>query len=81
MVYGAAFCAVSYKPSLAQAAFADSKTLTEEKRDALFAQLKKDAAMGWIVDSISAEALSTKMLRRCARARRRERSCHVAAKS
>ena len=68
MVYGAAFCAVSYKPTLAKAAYADSKALTEEKRDALFLQLKADAAMGWIVDSISAEALSTKMLRRCAHA-------------
>ena len=64
MVYGAAFCAVSYKPALAKAAYADSKALTEERRDALFAQLKADTAMGWIVDSISAEALSTKMLRR-----------------
>ena len=66
MVYGAAFCAIGYKPTLAKAAYADSKALTEEKRDALFLQLKADAAMGWIVDSISAEALSTKMLRRCA---------------
>ena len=66
MVYGAAFCAIGYKPTLAKAVYADSKALTEEKRDALFLQLKADAAMGWIVDSISAEALSTKMLRRCA---------------
>ena len=65
MVYGAAFCAVSNKAALAKAAYADSKTLTEEKREALFAQLKADAAMGYMVDSISAHALSTKMLRRC----------------
>ena len=67
MVYGAAFCAVSNKAALAKAAYADSKTLTEEKREALFAQLKADAAMGYMVDSISAHALSTKMLRRCGR--------------
>ena len=74
MVYGAAFCAVSYKPTLANATYADSKALNEEKRDALFAQLKADGAMGWIVDAISAAALSTKMLRRCAQL---QASCRV----
>ena len=64
MVYGAAFCTVSNKERLARAAYADSKTLTEEKRDALFAQLKADSAMGWMVDSISAETLSAKLLRK-----------------
>ena len=64
MSYGAAFCAVTYKPALARQAYADSKTLTEEKRDKLFEQMKKDAQLGWLVDVISAEALSTKMLRK-----------------
>ncbi len=64
MVYGAAFCAVSNKERLARAAYADSKTLTEEKREGLFAQLKADAAMGWMVDAISAATLSAKMLRK-----------------
>ncbi len=75
MVYGAAFCAVSNKETLAKAAYADSKTLTEDKRDALFEQLKADAAMGWMIDSISAETLSAKMLRKCVRARRDMAEC------
>jgi ribonuclease HII len=64
MVYGAAFCALSNGAALAKAAYADSKTLTEEKREHLFEQLQADAAMGWMVDSISAAELSAKMLRR-----------------
>jgi hypothetical protein len=76
MVYGAAFCAVSNKERLAKAAYADSKTLTEEKRESLFAQLKADATMGWVVDSISAHALSTKMLRKCDAARS-QTNCHA----
>jgi ribonuclease H2 subunit A len=66
MVYGAAFCAVRNKEVLAKAAYADSKTLTEEKRESLFAQLKADANMGWMVDSISPQMLSAKMLSKCA---------------
>ncbi len=66
MVYGAAFCAVSNKARLARMDYADSKTLTEEKREALFGKLKADATMGWAVDSISAQTLSVKMLRKCA---------------
>ena len=65
MVYGAAFCAVSNKEALAKAAYADSKTLTEEKRESLFGQLQADARMGWMVDSISAQTLSAKMLSKC----------------
>ena len=64
LVYGAAFCAVSNAAALAKAAYADSKTLTEEKREVLFEKLKADGAMGWMVDSISAAELSAKMLRR-----------------
>ena len=65
MVYGAVFCAVSNKEALAKAAYADSKTLTEEKREHLFKQLQADARMGWMVDSISAQTLSAKMLSKC----------------
>lgn len=64
MVYGAAFCALSNAPALAKAAYADSKTLTEEKREALFEQLQRDPQMGWMTDTISAAELSAKMLRR-----------------
>ena len=66
MVYGAAFCAVSHKEELSRAAYADSKTLTEEKREQLFQQLQADSRMGWMVDSISAQTLSAKMLSKCA---------------
>jgi ribonuclease H2 subunit A len=65
MVYGAAFCALSYKERLAKADYADSKALTEEKRETLFATLKADDNMGYIVDAISAQTLSIKMLRKC----------------
>ena len=34
---------VSYKDQLKKTAYADSKTLTEEKREALFAKMKADA--------------------------------------
>lgn len=80
MVYGAAFCALSYKDRLAKAEYADSKALTEEKREALFARLKADDAMGWMVDAISAETLSVKMLRKCVRGRGRRRQTYQALK-
>lgn len=47
-------------------AFADSKTLTEEKRESLFAEIQADAELGFEVDSISASRISTDMLRRSA---------------
>jgi ribonuclease HII len=45
-------------------AFADSKTLTEEKRDALMADIRADPMMGTVVDSLIAAEISAKMLQR-----------------
>lgn len=45
-------------------AFADSKTLTEKKRDALLADIMADSAMGYAFDSLSAQTISAKMLQR-----------------
>ena len=47
---------------LQRRAFADSKTLTAEKRDALLADIRADATMGTVVDSLSAAEISAKML-------------------
>ena len=47
-------------------AFADSKTLTAEKRDALLADIRADPMMETVVDSLSAAEISAKMLQGCA---------------
>jgi len=43
---------------------ADSKKLTEERRDELFGVVKQDTRMGWAVDSSSPQELSAQMLSR-----------------
>ena len=45
-------------------AFADSKTLTEEKREALFEEIAKDSSMGSAVDVLDARTISAQMLHR-----------------
>ncbi|XP_024543060.1 ribonuclease H2 subunit A [Selaginella moellendorffii] len=67
MVYGCAYCAVAYKEELASLKFADSKILTEGKRERLFESLKEDPSMGWAVDVIDPRDLSAQMLRRVKR--------------
>uniref|UniRef100_A0A182W7K2 Ribonuclease n=1 Tax=Anopheles minimus TaxID=112268 RepID=A0A182W7K2_9DIPT len=68
MVYGIAFCPLSKKDILKQLGFADSKQLTEEKRDEIFdAMNRKDyavEALGWAVEAISPNVISMSMLRR-----------------
>jgi ribonuclease HII len=44
--------------------FADSKTLSEEKRERLFEQLKRDESIGYIAVSTSAREISNQMLAR-----------------
>jgi ribonuclease HII len=44
--------------------YADSKTLTEEKRELLFARVLEDPMVGHAVDSLSAQFISGEMLRR-----------------
>ena len=46
-------------------AFADSKTLTEEKREALYEEIAEDASMGSAVDVLDARTISAQMLHRC----------------
>ncbi|XP_050078113.1 ribonuclease H2 subunit A [Anopheles maculipalpis] len=68
MVYGIAFCPLSKKDVLRQLGFADSKQLTEEKRDQIFDEMnRKDYAvesLGWAVEAISPNVISMSMLRR-----------------
>ncbi len=45
-------------------AFADSKTLKDEQRDALFAKIRGDGKIGYAINSVSAAHISAKMLQR-----------------
>lgn len=68
MVYGIAFCPLEKSEALKTLGCADSKQLTEEKRDTIFNDLNtKDYAkdsVGWAVEVISPNSISTSMLRR-----------------
>ncbi|KAG1871947.1 ribonuclease H-like domain-containing protein [Suillus tomentosus] len=64
LVYGVAYCPVSWKTDLEQLGFADSKTLTPEKRAQLLDVLNSDPQnLGWSVRVISPQAISAGMLR------------------
>ncbi|KAH7915614.1 ribonuclease H-like domain-containing protein [Hygrophoropsis aurantiaca] len=64
LVYGVAYCPISYKEELQELGFADSKTLTPEKRSALLDVLNSDPQnLAWSVRVISPQAISTGMLR------------------
>ncbi|KAG2110837.1 ribonuclease H-like domain-containing protein [Suillus discolor] len=64
LVYGVAYCPVSWKTDLEQLGFADSKTLTPEKRAQLLGVLNSDPQnLGWSVRVISPQAISAGMLR------------------
>ncbi|RPD60070.1 ribonuclease H2 subunit A [Lentinus tigrinus ALCF2SS1-6] len=65
MVYGVAYCPVSYKEQLEQLGFADSKTLTAQVRASLLETLGSDPAnLGWSVRVLSPKSISAGMLRR-----------------
>lgn len=68
MVYGIAFCPLEKAEALKTLGCADSKQLTEEKRDAIFDELNtKEYArdsIGWAVEVISPSVISSCMLRR-----------------
>lgn len=49
---------------LSRRAFADSKTLNEEQREALFADIQGDGRLGYAIESVSAAYISARMLRR-----------------
>lgn len=63
-MYGCAFTAISEADNLKTKEFADSKTLSREKRDKMFDQLQKDSFVDCLVDSISAISISNSMLGR-----------------
>ena len=68
MVYGIAFCPIKEKEILKTLGCADSKQLTEEKREEIFDDMQKmnyaKDSMGWAVEVLSPNQISMCMLRR-----------------
>ncbi|XP_052772416.1 ribonuclease H2 subunit A-like [Mya arenaria] len=65
MVYGTCYSPISKKEELKALGFADSKTLTEEQREAIFEQLTgAGEIIGWMVEILSPTYISNSMLRR-----------------
>ncbi|XP_077501945.1 ribonuclease H2 subunit A [Amblyomma americanum] len=63
MVYGIAYCPLSAKDQLKELGFADSKTLTEEKREELLSVIEKNSSfLGFMVELISPVVISELML-------------------
>ena len=71
MVYGIAFCPISKQKLLKDLGCADSKQLTEDQRDEIFINAnQKDystESVGWAVDIISPNDISSSMFRRVKR--------------
>jgi ribonuclease H2 subunit A len=66
LVYGICYCPISDKEKLAHMGLADSKQLTEEQRNKLFADMNSASdSMGWNVEIISPSFISNSMLARC----------------
>lgn len=68
MVYGVAFCPISESEVLKRLGCADSKALTEEKRDEIYTKmLQEDYALcnvGWAAEVISPNYISNSMYKR-----------------
>lgn len=65
LVYGVAYCPLSYKDDLDNLGFADSKTLTPEVRNELINTLNSDPTnLAWSVRVISPQDISSGMLRK-----------------
>lgn len=65
MVYGICFCPISKKDELKDLKVADSKTLTEAEREALFEKLDEAKSyIGWALQVLSPNTISTSMLQR-----------------
>lgn len=63
MVYGIAYCPLSSQSQLKELGFADSKTLTEEKREQLVGVVEKNSSfLGWMVELIPPSVISGHML-------------------
>ncbi|XP_015607938.1 ribonuclease H2 subunit A [Cephus cinctus] len=66
MVYGIAYAPLSKKELLIDLGCADSKSLTEEQRDAIFDKICNESdKMGWAVEAISPNVIANSMYRRC----------------
>lgn len=65
MVYGIAYCPLDKSAALKKLGCADSKVLTEEKREELFGKLCDEKEyVGWCVEVISPNSICNSMLRR-----------------
>eukprot|EP00891_Asterochloris_glomerata_P008869 jgi/Astpho2/8869/fgenesh1_pm.00129_%23_13_t len=64
MVYGAAVAPLALQTQLAGMSFADSKTLTEAKREDMFAEIAAHEHMASFTDVLTAQQLSARMLSR-----------------
>ena len=67
MVYGCCYSPIDHADYIAKSGFADSKQLTEPKRESLWSDIinkRDELQIGYIVNILSAESLSTQMLRR-----------------
>lgn len=65
LVYGIAYCPISYQDEMKQIGFADSKALTAERRDNLLSALIHHSQhLGWAVRVMSPQDISAGMLRR-----------------
>ena len=58
-------CAGPLSTRLWRRGFADSKKLTEARREELFAGLLRENKLGWAADSLTASFISEQMLRAC----------------
>lgn len=71
MVYGISFCPVSKQSHLKTLGCADSKQLTEKERDDIFVKANQEdysvESIGWAIDIISPNEISSSMLRRVKR--------------
>ena len=67
MVYGCSYSPIDHAEFVAKAGFADSKQLTEPRRESLWEDIttrKEELQIGYIVNTLSAESISGQMLRR-----------------
>ncbi|EDW64984.1 ribonuclease H2 subunit A [Drosophila virilis] len=68
MVYGISYCPLERKSALVELGCADSKQLTEEKREIIFNDLNTleyaNSCIGWAVEIISPNVISSSMYRR-----------------
>lgn len=65
MVYGTCYCPITRKETLEEKKFADSKTLSAERREEMFSDIcKSNKWIGWKVTILSPNIISNSMLKR-----------------